>query len=258
MISLQNQIKNLEIYYQDLLKENTMKMNKMQSEIAEYQKIVANTDSKIDALRKQTSEKAAKIQELRGQLKRYEECSLQSVFFTPMKTASDNEIKKLSELVKTLNNRLETERHRWDDLDTAHRKLKEKKKKLERRAVIAEEELKMMKEERSRKFSRSSKTSLDKKIASSIASRLEPSEEMTSETDTYENLDKEELKFKLELVDEKLKIMEDKLKMVEEEKVDDYNHLTEMIQDSKKLFNEALSVLQREKCICCGSANTLN
>lgn len=240
-------------------------MNKLNSEVAEYQKLISNTDAKIDALRKQSTEKASKIEELRAQLLRYEECSLQSVFFTPMKTATDNEIKKLSDLVITLNDRLDEERRKWEELEISHRKLKEKKRRLERKVTSLEEEVKMYKD--SRRGSRLSKTSMVKdaqfdmfggtsvtKKQSSITAVVEkPSETMTASepaTDGYEALDKEELRFKLELTDEKLKIMEDKLKMIEEEKQDDYNHLTDMIQTSKQLFNEALAVLQREKCLC--------
>lgn len=240
-------------------------MNKINSEVAEYQKLISNTDAKIDALRKQSAEKAAKIEELRAQLLRYEECSLQSVFFTPMKTATDNEIKKLSDLVITLNERLDEERRRWEELEINQRKIKEKKRRLERKVTALEQELKIYKD--SKRGSRLSKTSLLKetqfemfggtsvtKKQSSITAVVEkPSESSSSEsqpTEVYESLDKEDLKYKLELADEKLKIMEDKLKMIEEEKQDDYNHLTDMIQTSKQLFNEALAVLQREKCLC--------
>ncbi|XP_037295936.1 coiled-coil domain-containing protein 13 isoform X2 [Manduca sexta] len=260
-----NQIKSSELYYQEILKENTTKMNKMNSEMGEYQKLIKNTDAKIDALRKQANEKSAKIEELRAQLLRYEECSLQSVFFTPMKTATDNEIKQLSELVVTLNDRLDSERHKWDELEVSHRKIKEKKRRLERKVLNLEDELKLFKE--SKRGSRVSKTSVQKdtvidmfgttsvtKKQSSITAVVEkPSESSSSESqpvEGYENLDKDDLKFKLELADEKLKIMEDKLKMIEEEKQDDYKHLTDMIQTSKQLFNEALAVLQREKCLC--------
>ncbi|CAG4963485.1 unnamed protein product [Colias eurytheme] len=262
-----NQIKSLELYYQEILKENTVKMNKMHGEIAEYQKLIKNTDAKIDALREQASEKATKIEELRAQLLRYEECSLQSVFFTPMKTATDNEIKKLSDLVVKLNERLDTERHKWEELDTLHRKTKEKKRKLERKLSMLEEEIKNLRE--SRRGSRTSKTalvkdqmidsfahtvpSLSKKQSSIAAIAVKPSETTSSETpqsEAYDILDKDELKFKLELAEEKLKIMEDKLKMIEEEKHDDYNHLTDMIQTSKQLFNEALAVLKTDKCQC--------
>lgn len=240
-------------------------MNKINSEVAEYQKLISNTDAKIDALRKQSAEKAAKIEELRAQLLRYEECSLQSVFFTPMKTATDNEIKKLSDLVITLNERLDEERRKWEELEINQRKIKEKKRRLERKVTALEQELKIYKD--SKRGSRLSKTSLLKetqfemfggtsvtKKQSSITAVVEkPSESSSSEsqpTEVYESLDKEDLKYKLELADEKLKIMEDKLKMIEEEKQDDYNHLTDMIQTSKQLFNEALAVLQREKCLC--------
>ncbi|KAJ0170186.1 hypothetical protein K1T71_014114 [Dendrolimus kikuchii] len=257
-----NQIKNSELYYQEILRENTAKMNKMNAEIVEYQKVIKNTEAKIDALRKQATEKSAKIDELRAQLLRYEECSLQSVFFTPMKTATDNEIRKLSDLVVTLNTRLDAERHKWNDLESSNRKLKEKKRKLEKRVSILEEELKIYKE--SRRGSRMSRTSLKEtqfdigstsvtKKQSSITAIAEKPSETSSESqppETYDILDKDELKYKLELANEKLKIMEDKLKMVEEEKQEDYNHLTDMIQTSKQLFNEALSVLQREKCLC--------
>lgn len=240
-------------------------MNKINSEVAEYQKLISNTDAKIDALRKQSAEKSAKIEELRAQLLRYEECSLQSVFFTPMKTATDNEIKKLSDLVITLNERLDEERRKWEELEINQRKIKEKKRRLERKVTALEQELKIYKD--SKRGSRLSKTSLLKetqfemfggtsvtKKQSSITAVVEkPSESSSSEsqpTEVYESLDKEDLKYKLELADEKLKIMEDKLKMIEEEKQDDYNHLTDMIQTSKQLFNEALAVLQREKCLC--------
>ncbi|KAI8441560.1 hypothetical protein MSG28_015142 [Choristoneura fumiferana] len=261
-----NQIKTLEQYYQEILKENTAKMNKMNSEIEEYRKLSKNTDAKIDALRKQSAEKAAKIEELRAQLLRYEECSLQSVFFTPMKTATDNEIRKLSELVTTLNDRLLAERRNWEELEALHRKLKEKKRRLDRKVVSLENELKVYKD--SKRGSKASKTSLKmetvaqfdflastsvSKKQSSITAVTEKISESTttdSQADAYEALDKDELKYKLELADEKLKIMEDKLKMIEEEKQEDYNNLTEMIQTSKQLFNEALSVLQKEKCVC--------
>lgn len=240
-------------------------MNKMNSEIAEYQKLIRNTDAKIDALRQQASEKATKIEELRAQLLRYEECSLQSVFFTPMKTATDNEIKKLTELVITLNSRLDAERHKWEELDSTHRKIKEKKKRLERKVTLLEDELKMLKDA-SRKGSKTSKTALNKdqqydaafglamlqKKQSSIATLIErPSDSTSSEgPPIYDALEKDELKYKLELAEEKLKIMEDRLKMIEEEKQDDYYNLTEMIQTSKQLFNEALAVLKRDKCQC--------
>lgn len=260
--SPQNQIKSLELYYQDILRENTSKMNKMNSEIGEYQKLIKNTDAKIDALREQATEKATKIDELRAQLLRYEECSLQSVFFTPMKTATDNEIKKLSELVVTLNGRLDSERHKWEDLEVTYRKTREKKRRLERRIASLEEELKLLRD--SRRGSRISKTALKeqdtavsnlvtKKHSSITAVVDKPSETTSSETHTGEGteiLDKDELKYKLELAEEKLKIMEDKLRMIEEEKQDDFNHLTEMIQTSKQLFNEALAVLQKDKCLC--------
>ncbi|XP_028033792.1 coiled-coil domain-containing protein 13-like [Bombyx mandarina] len=258
-----NQLKNSELYYQEILKENSSKMNKMNTEINEYQKQIKNTDAKIDALRKQANEKAAKIEELRAQLLRYEECSLQSVFFTPMKTATDNEIKKLSELIITLNTRIDNERHKWEEQESANRKLKEKKKRLERKINNLEEELKTYKE--TRRTSRLSRTSMQKettfdalgtntvtKKQSSIAAVEKPSETSSESQPAadYETLDKEELKFKLELAEEKLKIMEDKLRMIEEEKQDDFKNLTEMIQTSKQLFNEALAVLQREKCNC--------
>lgn len=237
----------------------------MHSEVTEYQKLISNTDAKIDALRKQSAEKAAKIEELRAQLLRYEECSLQSVFFTPMKTATDNEIKKLSDLIVTLNDRLDVERRKWEELEINHRKIKERKRRLERKVTALEEEIKVYKD--SKRGSRVSKTSLAKetqfemfggmsvtKKQSSITAVVERSSETTSSesqpTEGYDTLDKEDLKYKLELADEKLKIMEDKLKMIEEEKQDDYNHLTDMIQTSKQLFNEALAVLQREKCLC--------
>lgn len=238
-------------------------MNKMNSEMAEYQKLMKNTDAKIDALRKQATEKSAKIDELRAQLLRYEECSLQSVFFTPMKTATDNEIKKLSELIVTLNERLDAERHKWEELELTHRKLKEKKRRLERRVSVLEDEMKTLKE--SKRASRVSKTSIKEqqyefamgstsvtKKHSSITAVVEKPSESSSDSQPvdYDTLDKEDLKFKLELAEEKLKIMEDKLKMIEEEKQEDYNHLTDMIQTSKQLFNEALAVLQREKCLC--------
>ncbi|XP_045782828.1 coiled-coil domain-containing protein 13 [Maniola jurtina] len=261
-----NQIKNLEIYYQEILRENTAKMNKMNSEVCEYKKLIKNTDAKIDALRQQASEKMTKIEELRAQLLRYEECSLQSVFFTPMKTATDNEIKKLSELVITLNERLDAERHKWEELDSSHRKVKERKKRLEKRLAALEDELKVLKET-CKRGSKASKTGLvrdqnfynDLLGANSVTkkpsftSAIEKPSTTSSETATgegCENLEKDELKYKLELAEEKLKIMEDKLKMIEEEKQDDYNNLTEMIQTSKKLFNEALAVLRRDKCQC--------
>ncbi|CAH2264204.1 jg22468 [Pararge aegeria aegeria] len=260
-----NQIKNLEIYYQEILRENTCKMNKMNSEVGEYKKLLKNTDAKIDALRQQASEKATKIDELRAQLLRYEECSLQSVFFTPMKTATDNEIKTLSELVATLNERLNTERRKWIDLDSDHRKLRERKKRQERRLASLEEEIKVLKES-SKRGSKASRTLLNKEttlydpVAESTVLRklssipaLDKPSTISSEAPTgegYETLEKEDLRFKLELAEEKLKIMEDKLKMIEEEKQEDYNNLTEMIQTSKQLFNDALTVLKRDKCQC--------
>lgn len=246
-----------------------MKMNKMQNEINEYQKQNKNTEVKIDALRKQATEKATKIEELRAQLLRYEECSLQSVFFTPMKTATDNEIKKLSDLVIKLNERLDSERQNYEELETSHRKLKEKKKRLERKITKLEEDLEKMKD--AQKRSRASKTSLAKAshdftVASSTTTKRKSSvgimqekpdskSSSTSDTppapaETVESFDKDELKYKLELTEEKLRIMEDKLKMLEEEKQEDYQHLVDMIQTSKQLFNEALLVLQKEKCIC--------
>ncbi|XP_061726379.1 coiled-coil domain-containing protein 13 [Cydia pomonella] len=264
-----NQIKNLELYYQEILKENTTKLNKMNGEIEEYKKLIKNTEAKIDALRKQSTEKAAKIEELRIQLLRYEECSLQSVFFTPMKTATDNEIKKLSDLVKTLNDRLSEERRKWDELEADHRKLRVKKRKLEKRINMMEIEIKGYRD--TRKGSRASKVSLktepvsetlalgahpsvSKKPSMTLSTTDKISESTIYETtvtnEEYELLDKDELKYKLELADEKLKIMEDKLKMIEEEKQEDCNNLTEMIQTSKQLFNEALAVLQKEKCVC--------
>ncbi|KAF9417263.1 hypothetical protein HW555_005577 [Spodoptera exigua] len=258
-----NQMKSSELYYQEILKENTSKMNKMKAEIGDYQKLIKNTDAKIDALRKQASEKTAKIEELRAQLLRYEECSLQSIFFTPMKTATDNEIKKLSELVVVLNTRLDDERHKWEELEQTHRKLKEKKRRLERRVITLEEELRQLKE--SRKSSKISKTALKEhpdgtngsstlmqRRQSSIGNMHEKSSEpvISDSQPGEDHLDKEDLKYKLELTEEKLKILEDKLKMIEEEKQYDYNHLTNMIQTSKQLFNEALSVLQKEKCLC--------
>ncbi|KAI5634674.1 coiled-coil domain-containing protein 13 [Phthorimaea operculella] len=208
-----NQIKTLEIYYQEILKENTIKMNKMHNEICEFQKCSKNTDAKVDALRKQATEKSTKIEELRAQLLRYEECSLQSVFFTPMRTATDNEIKKLSKLIVDLNARLDTERNSYEKLDV---------------------------------------TTGGKKRTSIGGTEVKTSESTTleSEHEPVENLDKEELKYRLELTEEKLKIMEDKLRMVEEEKQEDYNNLMDMIQNSKGLFNEALKVLQKEKCVC--------
>lgn len=263
-------MKTLELYYQEILKENTMKMNKMQKEINEYQKQNKNAEVKIDALRKQATEKATKIEELRAQLLRYEECSLQSVFFTPTKTATDNEIKKLSDLVVKLNERLDIERHNNEELDTSHRKLKEKKKRLERKVVKLEADLEKMKD--SRKGSKLSKISLTKDsndfsaMTSTMTKRKsstgvipeKPTESKSSTTtdsppaptETIESFDKDELKYKLELTEEKLKIMEDKFKMLEEEKRDDYQYLLDMIQNSKQLFNEALLVLQKEKCIC--------
>ncbi|CAK1548986.1 unnamed protein product [Leptosia nina] len=261
-----NQIKSLESYYQEILKENTVKMNKMHGEIVEYQKLIKNTDAKIDALREQATEKAAKIDELRAQLLRYEECSLQSVFFTPMKTATDNEIKNLSDLIITLNERIDDERHKYEVLDTSNRKIKEKKRRLERKVTLLEEELKNLKD--SKRPSRTSKTalqkeqtfdiypstapSLTKKQSSIAAIALKASETVSDESPSegYDLLDKDELKYKLELAEEKLKIMEDKLKMTEEEKHDDYIHLIDMIQTSKQLFNEALTVLKRDKCQC--------
>lgn len=239
-------------------------MNKMNSKLTENQKLMSNTDAKIDALRKQSTEKASKIEELRAQLLRYEECSLQSVFFTPMKTATDNEIKQLTELVNTLNERLTAERHQWEELELNHRKIKDKKRRLERKVRTLEEEVKVLKET-SKRGSRVSKTSFGfkelnnfgamsvmKKHSSVAAVAERPSDSTSSESqhEGYESLDKEDLRYKLELADEKLRIMEDKLKMVEEEKQEDYNHLTQMIQTSKQLFNEALSVLQKEKCLC--------
>ncbi|CAH1643013.1 unnamed protein product [Spodoptera littoralis] len=257
-----NQIKTSELYYQEILKENTSKMNRMNAEIGEYQKLIKNTDAKIDALRKQASEKTAKIEELRAQLLRYEECSLQSIFFTPMKTATDNEIKKLSELVVILNSRIDNERHKWEELEETHRKMKEKKRRLERRLYSLEDEVKLLKETRKSKFSKTvmkehsdgtngSSTTMQRRQSSVGYVPEKPSETLTTDSQPGEdNLDKDDLKYKLELTEEKLKILEDKLKMIEEEKQYDYNHLTEMIQTSKQLFNEALAVLQKEKCLC--------
>lgn len=235
-------------------------MNKMAAETTEYQKLISNSDAKIDALRKQSNEKASKIEELRAQLLRYEECSLQSVFFTPMKTATDNEIKMLSEQVTTLNKRLTAERHNWEELELNHRKIKDKKRRLERKIRNLEEEIKVYRE--GKRGSRVSKTSkngdgsdafgISKKQSSmsAVVERQTESSSSESQPEGYDSLDKEDLRYKLELADEKLKIMEDKLKMIEEEKQEDYNHLTEMIQTSKQLYNEALAVLQREKCHC--------
>ncbi|XP_022817159.1 coiled-coil domain-containing protein 13 [Spodoptera litura] len=257
-----NQIKTSEQYYQEILKENTSKMNRMNTEIGEYQKLIKNTDAKIDALRKQASEKTAKIEELRAQLLRYEECSLQSIFFTPMKTATDNEIKKLSELVVILNSRIDNERHKWEELEETHRKMKEKKRRLERRLYSLEDEVKLLKETKKSKFSKTvmkehsdgtngSSTTMQRRQSSVGYVPEKPSETLTTDSQPGEdNLDKDDLKYKLELTEEKLKILEDKLKMIEEEKQYDYNHLTEMIQTSKQLFNEALAVLQKEKCLC--------
>ncbi|XP_023938136.2 coiled-coil domain-containing protein 13 [Bicyclus anynana] len=260
-----NQIKNLEIYYQEILKENTSKFNKINGEVGEYKKLIKNTDAKIDALRQQASEKAMKIEELRAQLLRYEECSLQSIFFTPMKTATDNEIKKLSELVLTLNERLDAERRKWEDLDSAHRKLKERNKRVERRLTSLVDEIKILKDT-SKRGSKTSKTLLSKEqilhenIAestvlrklSSTAALEKPSTVFSGSpvSEEFEALDKEDLKYKLELADEKFKIMEDKLRMIEEEKLEDCKNFTEMIQTSKQLFHEALAVLKREKCQC--------
>lgn len=244
-----------------------MKMNKMQNEINEYHKQNKNTEVKIDALRKQATEKATKIEELRAQLLRYEECSLQSVFFTPMKTATDNEIKKLSDLVVKLNERLDIERHNYEDLETNHRKLKERKKRLERKITKLETDLEKMKDfsRRGSKISRSSLTKDELGVASTLSKRkissgiipekLESKSNTTTESpsplkESLEGMDKDELMYKLELTEEKLRIMEDKVKMLEEEKQDDYQHLLDMIQTSKQLFNEALLVLQKEKCIC--------
>ncbi|XP_063391180.1 coiled-coil domain-containing protein 13 [Cydia fagiglandana] len=261
-----NQIKNIELYYQEILKENTTKLNKMNGEIEEYKKSTQNTEAKIDALRKQSTEKASKIEELRVQLLRYEECSLQSVFFTPMKTATDNEIKKLSELVITLNDRLTEERRKWEELEADHRRLRVKKRKLEKKVHMLEIEIKGYRD--TRKGSRVSKSSIkietvsdmfvgappvSKKASTTLSTTDKVSESTIYESGTneeYELLEKDELKYKLELADEKLKIMEDKLKMIEEEKQEDCNNLTEMIQTSKQLFNEALAVLQKEKCVC--------
>lgn len=238
-------------------------MNKMNVEIGEYQKLTKNTAAKIDALRKQATEKATKIEELRAQLLRYEECSLQSIFFTPMKTATDNEIKKLSELVVILNSRLDAERRKWDELETSNRKLKERKRRLERKIISLEGEIRSLRD--SRKGSRTSKTSIIKehnfdlnngssvivKKSSTEGTGNKPSDSGTgSDSQPCDDLSLDDLKYRLELTEEKLKILEDKLKMVEEEKQYDYNHLTEMIQTSKQLFNEALAVLQREKCQC--------
>ncbi|KAJ2939339.1 hypothetical protein O0L34_g13437 [Tuta absoluta] len=259
-----NQIKTLEIYYQEILKENTVKMNKMHNEIYEYQKFTKNTDAKVDALRKQAAEKSTKIDELRAQLLRYEECSLQSVFFTPMRTATDNEIQKLSKLIVDLNTRLDTERNNWEKLDSEHRRLKEKKKKLEKKVAHLEEEIKCINDaRRASKVSKSSASKMEMhdslslltggRRKSSITGMLAKASESTtveSEQEPMEQLDKEELKYRLELTEEKLKIMEDKLRMVEEEKQEDCNNLIEMIKNSKQLFNEALTVLQKEKCVC--------
>lgn len=239
----------------------------MKSEIDDYKKEFSNNDSKIEALRKQASEKTVKIDELRTQLRRYEESSLQNVFFTPMKTATDNEIKTLSDLVKVLNERISTERKKWDELDTSNKKLKENKKKLQRKIALLNEEIKKL--HNMIKKNKGSKASFNKsdlqidatnnsqsviKMKSSIgiiSLNQNDSEDLDpTELDNNENLDKEEIKFKLEIADEKLKIMEDKLKMLEEEKIEDFNNLLNMIQTSKQLFNEALKVLQERKCHC--------
>lgn len=236
-------------------------MNKLHAEVGEYKKLISNTDAKIDALRQQASEKSMKIEELRAQLLRYEECSLQSVFFTPMKTATDNEIKKLSELIVTLNARLDNERQKYEELDKSNRKLKERNKRLEKRITLLEDELKVLREA-SKRGSKASKTLLTREsttfdpFGESFMSRkpsvpvFEKPSVTSSSGDGHDGLEKEDLKYKLELAEEKLKIMEDKLKMIEEEKQDDYNTLTEMIQNSKQLFNEALAVLRRDRCQC--------
>ena len=246
-----------------MLKENTAKMSKMNIEMVEYQKLNQNTTAKIDALRKQATEKAAKIEELRAQLLRYEECSLQSIFFTPMKTATDNEIKQLAELVVILNMRLDEERHKWDELEANHRKLKEKKRRCERKITSLEDEIRSLRD--SRKGSRISKCSIVKehgfdfnngsstvmkKQSSTEASGEKRTESTSSESQGEEQLATDDWKYKLELTEEKIKILEDKIRMLEEEKQYDYNHLTDMIQTSKQLFHEALAVLQKEKCLC--------
>ncbi|CAG9137034.1 unnamed protein product [Plutella xylostella] len=249
-----NKIKSIEMHYQDILKSNTGKMKKMQDEILEYKKMISNTDSKINAMMKQASEKSTKIEELRAQLLKYEECSLQSVFFTPMKTATDNEIQKLSELVKELNGRLTEERQKFDELDVENKKLKEQKRKFERKADSLKEQLQDL--ANSRKGSRMSKMSVNKFKGSettigqaSTSKKDYAGHSMEDQTDD-ESVTTDELKFKLELAGERLKIMEDRLKMVEEEKQEDLNSLTEMIQTSKQLFHEALQILQKHKCVC--------
>ncbi|CAG5053150.1 unnamed protein product [Parnassius apollo] len=260
-----SQIKNLELYYQDLLKENTNKINKLSNEIGQFHTLSKNSDAKIDALQKQAMEKSTKIAELKTQLLKYEECSLQNVLFNPIKMAADNEIKTLSELLENLNERLEIERHKYDDLEATHLKLKEKKRKLQKQINCLENEIKKLKgSKRSSRFSKTSiakeqqldfvtSCSLDKKQSptSSLAHKQSMSTSLELEDNkNYEGLDKEEMKFKLELAEEKLKMMEDKLKMIEEEKREDFRHLTEMVQNSKQLFNEALAILQKEKCVC--------
>lgn len=253
-ISFQNKIKSIEMHYQDILKSNTGKMKKMQDEISEYKKMISNTDSKINAMMKQASEKSTKIEELRAQLLKYEECSLQSVFFTPMKTATDNEIQKLSELVKELNGRLTEERQKFDELDVENKKLKEQKRKFERKADSLKEQLQDL--ANSRKGSRMSKMSVNKfkgsetTIGQASTSKKDYAGHSTEDQTDDESVTTDELKFKLELAGERLKIMEDRLKMVEEEKQEDLNSLTEMIQTSKQLFHEALQILQKHKCVC--------
>ncbi|GBP86187.1 hypothetical protein EVAR_64085_1 [Eumeta japonica] len=143
-------------------------------------------------------------------------------------------------------------------------KLKEKRRKLERKVNSLEEELRLTKEQNSRRTSRPSRLTKDSqqlseapnKLVKSLSQVLQEktcSEEMSSEylpQEDLDNLDKEALKYKLELADEKLKMMQDKLKMIEEEKMEDVYQLTEMIQTSKQLFKEALTMLQKSKCVC--------
>ncbi|XP_041987953.1 coiled-coil domain-containing protein 13 isoform X2 [Aricia agestis] len=249
-----NQIKNLELHYEELLKENTNKMYKLKSEVKEFQIMISNNDSKVKALSEQLSEKTRKIQDIQEQLEKYKKCSLQAVFFTPMKLATENEIAKLSELVVSLNKRLDIERHHWEDLDKRYREVKEKKIRAEKKIVNLENELGVLKNsKKSLKITRSI-SSKDTNGEGSEGHMLKKVSVASYSLEKHENCNCnlliDELKCKLELSQEKIKIMEDKLKMTVEEKSEDYQALINMIQTSKQYFNEALVALKEDKCPC--------
>ncbi|GBP86186.1 Coiled-coil domain-containing protein 13 [Eumeta japonica] len=75
-----NQIRNLELHYQEILNDNSYKMDTLSTKISEIEKEKDNANSKVEAILMQSSEKAAKIEELRHQLQKYEECALQKRF----------------------------------------------------------------------------------------------------------------------------------------------------------------------------------